>query len=258
MKLGQKAVNWATAHLGIPYNAGGDRLTDPPENHSTDCSGFVWRALRHGAGLPFPPVTSSADAAWCYYSRGGGKCLVSDALANPGALLFMGASSGLAGYGPSGHVALAIGDGSRVVETPSKGHRSGISNAAGRRWSGAGFWPGHDIDDLHVPAPPPVDWKAIGNILRTEAIKKLEAYKADTIGPGSTNFYGVIAVQDAVNLAIHCALKLDGDYGPLTQGAVLWFQRVFFAAMPWKWDSTVSPDTNAALRYNLALQNNQP
>jgi hypothetical protein len=51
--------DWLNDNLmNVPYDSGDPRLQDPPVDHSTDCSGSMWRGLRHGAGLLYPPVLS--------------------------------------------------------------------------------------------------------------------------------------------------------------------------------------------------------
>src|SRR5690349_1175041 len=95
--------DWLNDHLiNVPYDSGDQRLQDPPVDHPTDCSGSMWRGLRHGAGLLYPPVLSWTMAREWVDSH---PLSVDDALHRKGSLLYMGPNQGKDGIGDSGHVA---------------------------------------------------------------------------------------------------------------------------------------------------------
>jgi hypothetical protein len=261
-------VDWLAANLpGVPYNAGDDRLTDPPANYPTDCSGSMWRGLHHGAGLWLPPVLSWTMArAWVDTH----PLSIATALTRKGALLYMGANRGKDGFGAQGHVAAAVGDGVHVWETPSAGHRFGMSDARGRRWSGASGFDGDDdviFDDQGGGSvqPPGGDgnstipnFVAIACYLRGVSQQRLGPLVArgEVLKRGSAG--GDVALyQQALNLAIDGKLSLDGKFGSATEGATKWFQLVWFHAQPWEADGQAGPKTLAGVQFDLGLRNAQ-
>lgn len=143
---------------GHPYSTE-SRFYDPEEGAADeyDCSGYMRVILElANAELGPSPWTSWSYAAWCYDA--GLELSVEEAIATPGAFLFEGPNRGLAGYGPTGHIALSRGDGT-TFETPAWGpwgHGSGIGSAYGRGWSGAAKIPGIDYGDGQLTAQDPV------------------------------------------------------------------------------------------------------
>lgn len=253
MKRREAQVQWLTEHQGVPYNT--DNRFGP---QFYDCSGYTWCGLHYGAGLFMPPTLSWTLAGWVY--KDGRELSVPEALRTEGALLFMGANRGLEGWGPKGHVATCWGDGIHILETPSAGHKSGISDARGRNWTGAGLWPGADEEMTAVPGPInlQVDFVKLAIAYRKQAISELQpVIRAAIVLKQGNHGHPVKVVQNAVNLATDAALKVDGDYGPQTAAVILWFQQTFFVGQPWQQDGEAGPNTNRGLAFSLAIRNNR-
>jgi hypothetical protein len=134
------------AHRGRPYHAASAARFGP---RVFDCSGYMVFGLR-AVGIANPPTVSSTQARWSYTA--GLEMPVAAGVRTRGAFLFMGPDRGLRGFGPDGHVALALGDG-RTIETPAPGRVSGFGRVSGRAWSGAGRVPGLDYGPR--PTRPP-------------------------------------------------------------------------------------------------------
>jgi hypothetical protein len=263
-------VDWLNENLmGVPYDNGGTRLTDPPVNHSTDCSGSMWRGLKHGAGLWIVPDLSWTMAREWVDSH---PLTVDAALKRKGSLLYMGKNQGKDGFGNDGHVACTVGDGVHVLENPSAGHKFGMSNAVGRNWTGASGFVGDDeviFSDRPprgtaappMPAPDPIDFAALANMLRAKAaqdmvpIREAGVELKQGMGTPANPDPRVKTVQTAVNLAIDGKLEEDGEFGQNTHDAVLWFQLAFFQGMPWEQTGSVTTNTAAAIIFNLLLRN---
>jgi peptidoglycan hydrolase-like protein with peptidoglycan-binding domain len=189
------------ARAGRPYFAGDGRRLFDDASPGNDCSGLIYVVLQ-AAGITPGGTVSSSQARWCYDN--GGELGVGDALETPGALLFMGANRGLAGFGADGHVAI-VTDPGVVFESPcSAGHYSGFSNARGRPWSGGGLIPGV-IYPPNSPRPTPGTSPA-----------------DDYLRVGSTGDR-VATLQHRLN-RLGADLVIDGDFGPLTDTAVRGFQ----------------------------------
>jgi hypothetical protein len=262
--------DWLNDHLmNVPYDSGDQRLQDPPVDHSTDCSGSMWRGLRHGAGLLYPPVLSWTMAREWVDSH---PLSVDDALRRKGSLLYMGPNQGKDGIGDSGHVACTVGDGTHVLENPSTGHKFGRSNALGRNWTAASGFVGDDevifaepppegVFAPPMPGPEPVVFAALVHAAREKAAQDMVPIRDGGVelkqgmgGPGSPD-ERVRTAQRAVNLAIDGKLDEDGEFGKDTHDAVLWFQLVFFRGMPWEQSGTVTTNTAAGVIFHLLLRN---
>src|SRR5690349_4408044 len=241
-------ADWLNDNLtGVPYDNGDQRLADPPVDHPTDCSGSMWRGLRHGAGLWVVPNLSWTMAREWVDSH---PLSVEAALNRKGSLLYMGKNQGKDGIGNEGHVACTVGDGVHVLENPSSGHKFGISKATGRNWTGASGFVGDDeviFGDTPprgmfappMPHPDPIDFAALVHAAREKAANDMVPIRDGGVElkpgmgtPGSPD-PRVKTAQIAVNLAIDGKLEEDGEFGPDTHDAVLWFQLAFFRGMPW-------------------------
>jgi NlpC/P60 family len=134
----------AVSKRGYRYVVGPSRTTGV--DGYFDCSGLVTYAARR-LGVPNVPTVSWMQAQWC---RNAGTLIsIQTAFTTPGALLFEGPNMGYAGYGPSGHVAISMGNG-QVIE--ARGHAYGVlvDSAYGRPWTNAG-----KVPSLSYSAPPP-------------------------------------------------------------------------------------------------------
>lgn len=119
----ERMVRWALAQRGKAYAWGGNG----PDGF--DCSGLVQEATR-AAGRALPKPSASQ---WAAVQRAGKTCPVSTAIATRGALLFR------IGVGTYNHVAISLGNGS-TIEALGTGYGVNVFKAAGRTWTGAGFW----------------------------------------------------------------------------------------------------------------------
>jgi hypothetical protein len=263
-------VDWLSQNLmGVPYDSGDHRLDDPPVNNPTDCSGSMWRGLRHGAGLLFPPTLSWTMAREWVDSH---PLSVEQALARKGALLYMGANRGKDGIGATGHVACTVGDGTHALENPSAGHKFGQSVATGRNWTGASGFVGDDEVIFGDPPPPgtfappmpgpsPIDFAALVHAARAKAADDMVPIRDGGVelkqgmGTPASPDERVRTAQRAVNLAIDGKLDEDGEFGQDTHDAVLWFQLAFFRGMPWEQTGTVTTNTAAGVIFDLLLLN---
>ncbi len=117
-----------------------------------DCSGFTAWCLGR-IGIP-ASAGSWVQARWC---RDQGTLMsIDDAIATRGALLFRGPNDAYDGFGPEGHVAFSLGDGTTVE---ARGSQFGVNSFSAaqseRQWSNAALVP-----ELvyfvarRVPAPP--------------------------------------------------------------------------------------------------------
>ena len=263
-------VDWLHDNLmGVPYNKEEDRLVDPPVDHSTDCSGSMWRGLRHGAGLLIVPTLSWTMAREWVDTH---PLSVEAALSRRGSLLYMGDNQGKDGVGDKGHVACTVGDGVHILENPSAGHKFGMSTATGRRWTGASGFIGDDEVIFSTrpprgtaapprPGPDPVDFAALVHAARAQAAQDMVPIRDGGVvleqgmGTPASPDERVRTMQRALNLAIDGKLDEDGEFGKLTHDAVLWFQLVFFKGMPWEQTGTVTTNTAGAIIFDLLLRN---
>lgn len=102
------AIRYAFAKLGAPYACNGIGRTAP---NRYDCSTFVARAYREGAGLP---RINANEVTWTMQHRSYLK-RIRPARILPGDLIFI-RLKGTNGYGPTGHVMMYLGRG-YVIDT---------------------------------------------------------------------------------------------------------------------------------------------
>lgn len=185
MPTGQDLVDHALAKRGHPYSWT-NRFG--PDNY--DCSGLVTACLWE-LGIN-PSGTNSTGLELWANAEGQPTIDPADVLHTPGALLYVW------GYGAEGHVAISMGDGQHIVETPSsEGHRVGVSSFWRHNWTGASLVPG--IHDQGATVNP-------------------------TLKKGDSSLH-VASLQLKLNREANAGLEVDGRFGEATHAAVVAFQR---------------------------------
>jgi hypothetical protein len=226
-------IETAKSQFGKPYvyaSAPDPKVKNPK---SFDCSGYTrWVFGRNGVYLP--------AGSWnqAIHGRNSGTLIsIDQAIRTPGALLFMGPNNGYSGYGPSGHVAISLGNG-YTAEARGSAHGVGSWNARGMSWTNACLVPGVTYSN------PPIN---ANTVLKQDLIEKVRAMK--TVKMGSTGF-DVKVWQCALNAAIGSSLIGDGQFGPQTNAATRDFQKFWRIAV----DGIVGPQTRSVMVYNLTIR----
>jgi hypothetical protein len=226
-------IETARSQFGKPYiyaSAPDPKVKNPK---SFDCSGYTrWVFGRNGVYLP--------AGSWnqAKHGRNSGTLIsIDQAIRTPGALLFMGPNNGYSGYGPSGHVAISLGNG-YTAEARGSAHGVGSWNARGRAWTNACLVPG-----VTYNSPPPNP----NAIFKDDLIRKVSALPV--IKQGARGF-DVKVWQCALNAAIGSHLIGDGSFGPQTDSATRDFQKFWRLTA----DGIVGPKTRSVMVYNLSIR----
>lgn len=186
MPTGQQLIDWCVAQRGKPYSWEG--RFGP---YYFDCSGLVTAACwAHGLS---PSGQNSTGLELWARNEGLGLDLFY-AMHTPGALVYVW------GYGANGHVAMSLGDGEHIVETPSaEGHCVGISPFWRSNWTGASLIPGVDHFGAGAPQVPGGE----------------PVLQVGSMGP---------LVGD---WQMFLGIAIDGEFGAQTKAAVEAFQQLF-------------------------------
>lgn len=210
----------------------GDRYLYAAEAALTDPDPGLWdcsELIQWAAGTCTPPVEPTVpDGSWLQFRHCAlrhATTSIETAIATRGALLCRFSSSPLEGPRPSSsHIAVSLGDGSTIeARGAAWGVGSWTAARAVRRWTHAALVPGVDYT---WPVPS----------FRTLRLRQPRMRGTD-----------VLWVQIRLNRGPSgplVALTEDGIYGPLTQGAVIHWQRSLGLAA----DGIVGPITWAALQ----------
>lgn len=198
-----------------------------------DCSGYTrWVFGRNGVYLP--------AGSWnqAIHGRNSGTLISIDkAIKTPGALLLSGPNNAYSGYGPSGHVAISLGNG-YTAEARSSAHGVGSWSAYGRSWTNACLVPGVTYNN------PPIN---ANTVLKQDLINKVKVLP--TLRLRSSGF-DVKVWQCALNAAIGSSLIGDGEFGPQTESATKDFQKFWRITA----DGIVGPQTRSVMVYNLSIR----
>ncbi|MBN8944961.1 MAG: peptidoglycan-binding protein [Rhizobiales bacterium] len=236
--LGQDVIDIGSTRLKQQYVLGAHVPLDNPNWQGPwDCAEFTSWCAYQAYGMIFGAgnVTKVAKAepySGYWYAEARKKALVispAEALKIPGAVLIRAPAPG-----KIGHVAFALGDNDRTLEARGAAFGVGIfKGAAGRSWSIGCLLPGVDYaNGLKPPVlEPPAD-------------------KSPALPPGyfwlkTPNFKGaaIVALQRALKAKAIDPGPFDGEYGPMTNAAVISFQLVKGLEV----DGVVGPNTAGAL-----------
>jgi N-acetylmuramoyl-L-alanine amidase len=230
---GERILDIAAEHVGENYIFG----AFAPKNNANwrgpwDCAEFVSWCVYQASGIlygcnnnTFNP--SVADAYTGYWARDvvglGTAISITDAARRPGAALLR-----IPVTGRVGHIAISDGNGG-TVEAHSR-NRGVIRHViAGRRWDRGVLVPGIQYHaNAHTPVlgPAPTVFRVTSPFMRGNEIERIqEVLKAKGFDPGT----------------------IDGVFGPLTEAAVIAFQRTVGIVA----DGEVGPQTLEALELVL-------
>lgn len=144
-------------------------------------------------------------------------------------------------------------------EAPTKECIDGVRYAremALKRFPGATLVKGHK--DIR-PEPTDCPGKLIEGLIRIGYFEERSSgVSRDTARPlvtltrylrQGTTGKDVEAVQRRLNVLRNPDIRVDGDFGPVTQKAVKAFQRARWPLSPWLWDGIVGPKTAAKLGF---------
>jgi len=233
MTTPNQIVDTARSQFGKPYVYASAPAVSVRNPRSFDCSGYThWVFGRNGVSLP--------NGSWNQAIMGrDNHTLISidQAIHTPGALLFMGANSGYSGYGPSGHVAISLGNGS-TAEARGTAYGVGSWSAYNRPWTNACLVPGVTYNVPQIKA---------SDVLKGDLINKV---KDGPILKGGSQNEEVKYWQCALNYANGTHLIGDGSFGPQTTAATKDFQR-FWRLVP---DGIVGPKSRSLMVYNISIR----
>jgi hypothetical protein len=241
---GSDVIDIGTTRVGQKYHFGARVPLDNPNWAGPwDCAEFTSWCAFQAYGLVFgagnPGKISNAEpfsGFWFEEAKKAAEVIRwQDALKIPGAALIRAPARGRIG-----HVAFAMGDGDRTLEAHSAKLGVGIfKNAGTRSWSIGCLLPGVDYDAapaIASPSWPPEDaisFPAEFLWLKTPSIK----------GPQ------VVALQRALFAKGIDPGLIDGDYGPMTDAAVISFQMMEGLEV----DGVVGPETARALGLSFPI-----
>ena len=226
-------IETARGQFGKPYIYASAPEPSVKNPKSFDCSGYTrWVFGRNGVAIP---MGSWNQAIMC---RDHGTIIpVSEAIRTPGALLFGGPNNGYSGYGPSGHVAISLGNG-YTAEAMGTAYGVGSWRASGRPWTNAGLVPGVTYSN------PPVNANTVLKQDLIDKVKTLPVLKKNYTG------FPVQVWQCALNASIGSHLIGDGKFGPQTDAATRDFQKFWRITV----DGIVGPQTRSVMVYNLSIR----
>ena len=242
--LGRDVIDIGSGRVGQKYIWGAQVPLDNPNwKGPWDCAEFAsWCAyqaysLVFGAGNP--KTISKAEpfsGFWFSEAKKSGRIIRwQDALEIPGAALIRAPMPG-----KIGHVAFAIGDGDATLEANSARFGVGVfKKAATRSWSIGCLLPGVDyvtgaaapVADKPNTEPEPLSpeylWLKTPNVKGPQVVALQRALEAKGIDPG----------------------PIDGEYGPMTNAAVISFQLMEGLEV----DGVVGPNTAEALGLSFPI-----
>ena len=235
--IGQDVLDVGSTRIGQKYVLGAQvPLDNPSWKGPWDCAEFTsWVTYQAYDGLVFgagrPKKLSQAEPYSGHWYEEAKKFATvidwKDALKIPGALLIRAPSKKLIG-----HVAFSMGDGKRTLEARGKKFGVGIFDGAmSRPWGIGCLLPG-------------VDYDSKGPIVATDGPAKMELPQG-FLWLKQPNFKGadVVALQMALDKAGIDPGPVDGEYGPMTDAAVISFQVIEGLEV----DGIVGPATAKAL-----------
>ncbi len=242
--IGKDAIDIGRTRIGQRYRLGADvPLNNPAWRGPWDCAGFaswcVYQAygLVFGAGRP-RRVELAEPYSGHWFDEASPPDVGIDpakALLIPGAILIRKPRKKLIG-----HVAISLGDGRQTLEARSRADGVGIFDRADTRlWDRGALMPGVDYDlpgSLAFDGPP----------LKPAALP--EGYLA--LGRPMLKSAAVLAAQRALLAADIDPGGLDGEFGPLTDAAVVCFQNEHGLEV----DGIIGPRTAAALGLGFPIK----
>lgn len=240
---GQDVIDIGSTKIGQKYVLGAVVSLDNPNwKGPWDCAEFTsWCAyqaygLIFGAGgAKIPAKAEPYSGHWFADANKFGHVISAKSALNiPGASLIRAPAKG-----KIGHVAFAIGDGDRTLEARGAAFGVGIFNGgAGRAWSIGCLLPGVDYagvttlptGPIAAPTPPPKDffWLRMPNFKGSEIVALQKALRVNGVDPG----------------------PIDGEYGPMTNAAVISFQVMKELEV----DGVVGPHTATTLGLSFPIQ----
>lgn len=236
MFTGQDMIDVGSPKVGQKYIFGARAPLDNPNwKGPWDCAEFVsWCAYQaygqiFGAGEASTPAKADPYSGYWYAeAKKYGRVIAwAEALKIPGAILIRAPAQGRIG-----HVAIAMGDGDRTLEARGANFGVGIfAKAKERAWSIGCLLPGVEydatIDTAPAQPPPPA------------------ALPEGYLWLKRPNFKGaaIVALQKALSAAGIDPGPIDGEYGPMTDAAVVSLQLAHGLEI----DGVVGPNTAAAL-----------
>lgn len=245
---GQDIVDVGLSRIGQAYVFGARVPLDNPNWRGPwDCAEFVSWCTYQAYGQIFGAGNTSKVALADPYSgewhadatKRGTVIPWARALAIPGAVLIRAPVAG-----KIGHVAIAMGDGERTLEARGRAFGVGVfGKAASRTWSIGCLLPGVEYVDYGVTTPQPANGPP--------KPPKPEIPPSGYLWLKKPNFKGgnIVALQRALAASGIDPGPIDGEYGPLTNAAVISFQ----VREGLEVDGVVGPRTAAALKLAFPL-----
>jgi hypothetical protein len=231
---GQDVIDIGTSRVGQVYVLGAQVPLDNANwKGPWDCAEFTSWCAYQAYGLIFGAgkVTKVAKAEpfsghWYAEAKSRGRVIRwQDALQIPGAAVIRAPAPG-----KIGHVAFALGDGTRTLEARGKDFGVGIFDGALQRaWSIGCLLPGVDYAGVATPAVPVADalpqaghlWLRLPNFRGPDVVALQRALAAAGVDPGPVDgSFGPMTQAALVSFQILRGLEVDGLFGPRSAAAL--------------------------------------